>query len=69
MDVGFDRVMVFLKDIRVDELVLLGCLEVHAELVAELFLQALEVVVEEDLLESAHDLVELVVLLVVAYIR
>ena len=65
----FNDFVVLLEDVGVNELVFFSCLEVHAVLIAELLLQRLKVLVEKNLLESANDSVEFVVLLVLAYHR
>ena len=58
--------MILLEYVRVHQLVLLGGFEVHAVLVAECLLHVLEVLVQEDVLEHADGVVEVVVFLVVA---
>ena len=59
--------MILLENVRVDQLVLFSRFEVHAVLVAELFLQTLEVLIQEHLLKGSDDTVEFIVLLVLAY--
>ena len=58
--------MVLLEYVSIDQLVLLSSLKVHAVVVAELLLHVLEVLIKEYFLEDPDNVVELVVLYVLA---
>ena len=58
--------MVLLEYVSVDKLVLFSGLKVHAVVVAELLLHVLKVLIKEYFLEDPDDVVELVVLNVLA---
>ena len=58
--------MVLLEYIGIDQLVLLSSLKVHAVVIAELLLHVLEVLIQENFLEDTDNVVELVVLYVLA---
>jgi hypothetical protein len=58
--------VVLLEYIGIDQLVLLSSLKVHAVVIAELLLHVLEVLIQENFLEDTDNVVELVVLYVLA---
>jgi hypothetical protein len=58
--------VVLLEYIGIDQLVLLSSLKVHAVVIAELLLHVLEVLIQENFLEDTYNVVELVVLYVLA---
>ena len=58
--------MVLLENVSIDQLVLFSSLKVHAVVVAELLLHVLEVLIQEYFLEDPDNVVELVVLYVLA---
>jgi hypothetical protein len=58
--------VVLLEYVSIDQLVLLSRLKVHAIVVAELLLHVLEVLIKEYFLEDPDNVVELVVLYVLA---
>lgn len=60
--------MISLEYVRVDKLVLLSGLEMHAVVITEFLLHALKVLIEENLLEHTNSGVKLVVLLVLTYV-
>jgi hypothetical protein len=58
--------VVLLEYVSIDQLVLLSSLKVHAVVVAKLLLHVLEVLIQEYFLKDPDDVVELVVLYVLA---
>jgi hypothetical protein len=58
--------VVLLEYVGIDQLVLLSSLKVHAVVIAELLLHVLEVLIQENFLEDTDNVVELVVLYVLA---
>jgi hypothetical protein len=58
--------VVLFEYVGIDQLVLLSSLKVHAVVIAELLLHVLEVLIQENFLEDTDNVVELVVLYVLA---
>ena len=59
---SLNHICVFLKDCGVDQLILLGCFELHTVLIDELFLHLLKFLINQNLLNASNNLIEIIII-------
>ena len=57
-----NHICVLLKDCGVDQLILLGCFELHTVLIDELLLHLLKFWINQNLLNTSYNLIEVIVI-------